>query len=458
MVALPTGDRAIAAFRPWLKRFGKRLAHYMPGGLYARSLIIVVAPMVLLQAIVVLIFMERHWDAVTRQLSAAVTRDIALLVRLYETYEAEDNYERLIDMARDQLEMSMSVQPGETLPTDQLKPFFSLLDKTLSAELSSRIGKPYWIDTLGRSRFVEIRIKAKDAVIRVIARRSRTYASNTHIFVLWMVGSSLVLLAVAISLLRNQIRPIQRLAEAAEAFGMGRDVGEFRPRGAREVKQAAQAFLKMRQRIERQIEQRTTMLAGVSHDLRTLLTRFKLQLAFLGESAEIDALEADVNEMQHMLEDYLAFARGDGGEIPSDTSLADFFAEVEKDTIARGETVRFNLPGPGRVKLKPNAFKRCVLNLVHNACRFADDVQVTVRIRDSRLYLTVDDNGPGIPAKVREEVFRPFYRLDDARNQDTGGTGLGLAIARDIVIGHGGDITLSDSELGGLKVAVRIPI
>ena len=458
MVALPTGGQTVAAVKPWLKRFSQRVARYLPAGLYPRSLIIVVAPMVLLQAIVVLIFIERHWDAVTRQLSAAVTRDIALLVRLYENYEPDDNYQQLIDMARDQLEMSMSIQPGEKLPVDQLKPFFSLLDKTLAAELSNRIGKPFWIDTLGRSSFVEIRIKAKDAVIRVIARRSRTYASNSYIFVLWMVGSSLVLLTVAIIFLRNQIRPIQRLAEAAEAFGMGRDVGDFRPRGAAEVKQAAGAFLKMRQRIERQIEQRTTMLAGVSHDLRTLLTRFKLQLAFLGESAEIDALEDDVNEMQHMLEDYLAFARGDGGETPSDIDLADFFAEIEKDAIARGETVQFDLPGPGHVMLKPNAFKRCVLNLVQNACRFADDVRVTVRIRDDRLYVTVDDNGPGIPAGAREEVFRPFYRLDDARNQDTGGTGLGLAIARDIVIGHGGDITLSDSELGGLRAAVRIPI
>jgi len=458
MVALPTGGSAAGVVRPWLKRLGRRLTHYLPEGLYPRSLIIVIAPMVLLQAIVVLIFMERHWDKVTRQLSAAVTRDIALLVELYENYEPDDNYQQLIEMARVKLEMSMSVEPGEALPTEQPKPFFNLLDQALTSELSARIGKPYWIDTLGRSSFVEIRIKTKDAVIRVIARRSRTYASNSYIFVLWMVGTSLVLLTVAITFLRNQIRPIQRLAEAAEAFGKGRDVGDFRPRGALEVKQAAGAFLKMRSRIERQIEQRTTMLAGVSHDLRTLLTRFKLQLAFLGEGTEIKALEDDVNEMQHMLEDYLAFARGDDGEIPTETALIDFFAEIEKDAVARGETVRFDLPEPRHVMLKSNAFKRCILNLVHNAWRFADDVRVTVRIRDDQLIVAVDDNGPGIPAEAREEVFRPFFRLDDARNQDTGGTGLGLAIARDIVIGHGGDLTLSDSELGGLRAVVRLPI
>lgn len=458
MVALPTDETAISAMRLRLKRFTRRIVRYLPAGLYPRSLIIVVAPMVLLQSIVVAIFMERHWDAVTKQLSAAVTRDISMLVELYDTYERDDNYQSLIDIARDRLEMSLSVLPGEELPIDQPRPFFRLLDQTLAAELTARIDKPHWIDTLGRSGFVEIRIQSTDAVIRIIARRSRTYASNSHIFVLWMVGTSLVLLTVAIVFLRNQIRPIQQLAEAAEAFGMGREVGKFKPRGALEVKRAAGAFLKMRERIERQIEQRTTMLAGVSHDLRTLLTRFKLQLAFLDEGPEVEALESDVNEMQHMLEDYLAFARGDGDESPREVDLHEFFDRVEHDAIARNEAVKFDLSSPHRVTLKPNAFKRCMLNLVHNACRHGDDVRVSVRVRGSRLFVTVDDNGPGIPADKREEVFRPFYRLDDARNQDTGGTGLGLAIARDIVIGHGGDIALSDSTLGGLKVVIRIPV
>lgn len=458
MVAIPTSEEATTVVRPWLKRIGAGFTRYLPAGLYPRSLIIVVAPMVLLQSILVLIFMERHWDAVTKQLSAAVTRDISMLVQQYENYERDDNYQQLIDLARDSLEMSMSILPGEALPADRPKPFFRLLDNALGAELSVRVGKPYWIDTLGKSGFVEIRIQANDAVIRMIARRSRTYASNSHIFILWMVGTSLVLLTVAIVFLRNQIRPIQRLAEAAEAFGKGRGVDNFQPRGALEVKRAARAFIQMRERIERQIEQRTTMLAGVSHDLRTLLTRFKLQLAFLGESAEIEALESDVNEMQHMLEDYLAFARGDEGETPSRIDLADFLKDVERDAVARGESVSFDLVTPSQVMLKPNAFKRCVLNLVHNACRFADDVRVVLRVRSGRLFVTVDDNGPGIPADKRDEVFRPFYRLDDARNQDTGGTGLGLAIARDIVIGHGGDITLSESELGGLRAAVRIPV
>lgn len=457
MVAIQT-DEAKSALRPWLKRVGRAVGRYLPAGLYPRSLIIVVAPMVLLQSIVVLIFMERHWDAVTRQLSAAVTRDIAMLVQLYENWQPDDKYQGLIELAGEQLEITMSVLPEEQLPVDSQKPFFRLLDSALTDEISRRINKPHWIDTVGRSNFVDIRIQSGSTVLRFIAQRGRTYASNSHIFILWMVGTSLVLLTVAIVFLRNQIRPIQRLAEAAEAFGLGREVENFRPRGAAEVQRAAIAFIRMRERIERQIEQRTTMLAGVSHDLRTLLTRFKLQLAFLGEGPDVEALEGDVNEMQHMLEDYLAFARGDGGEIPAEVSLENLFAEIERDALARGESVAFDVQGPEHVTLKPNAFKRCVLNLVHNACRMATEIRVTVRERGGRLHVTVDDDGPGIPPDKRSDVFRPFFRLDDARNQDTGGTGLGLAIARDIALAHGGEILLADSELGGLKATVRIPV
>jgi two-component system osmolarity sensor histidine kinase EnvZ len=457
MVAIPT-DVTVGSVRPWLKRAGQALLRYVPAGLYPRSLIIVIAPMVLLQSIVVLIFMERHWETVTQELSGAVTRDIALLVQLYETYPFEGNYDQLIDMGRDRLEMAVSIHPGETLPADQPRPFFRLLDRTLSTELSERIGRPFWIDTLGKSGFVEIRIQVEDAIFRVIARRSRTYASNSHIFILWMVGTSLVLLTVAIIILRNQIRPIQKLAEAAEAFGLGRDVGAFRPRGAAEVQRAARAFIRMRERIERQIEQRTTMLAGVSHDLRTLLTRFKLQLAFLGEGQEVKDLTGDVDEMQRMLEDYLAFARGDGGEVPVECDIARLIGDTAKEAGRLCGSVEVKVPDDLTSTLRMNAFKRCLWNLMQNACRFGGKVRISAEERAGWLQVVVEDDGPGIPPERREDVFKPFYRLDDARNQDTSGTGLGLAIARDIALGHGGEIILSDSTLGGLKATVRVPV
>jgi two-component system osmolarity sensor histidine kinase EnvZ len=293
--------------------------------------------------------------------------------------------------------------------------------------------------------------------MRVFALRHAAYASNSEIFLFWMIGTSLVLIAIAIAFLRNQIKPILRLADAAESFGMGRDA-KIRPRGAREVRRAAQAFLEMKQRIERSIEQRTAMLAGVSHDLRTLLTRFKLELALLGDSPEIEAMKRDVDEMGRMLEAYLAFARGDSGEQSEPTDMAAFLDELRADAERHGHRATVSFHGYPIVTVKPAAFKRCLANLVSNAARFAGTIAINGH-RDHRwLTITVDDDGSGIPVSMREEVFKPFLRLDDARNQDEGGTGLGLAIARDIARSHGGEITLADSPLGGLRATVRVPV
>ena len=312
---------------------------------------------------------------------------------------------------------------------------------------------------MGRSNYVDIRIKLDDAVLHVLARRSQTYASNSQIFLWWMLGTSSVLITIAILFLRNQIKPILRLADAADSFGKGRPVPhDFRPRGAREVRQAAQAFVEMRDRIERHVEQRTTMLAGVSHDLRTILTRFKLELAMFEDSPEIEAMRRDVDEMQAMLEDYMAFAKGDAGEEIVSADIGELLGEV-KNQAHGAKDISINVSGgPLVVKLKRHAFKRAVANLVNNAARFADHISVSAGKRDGSLVVEVDDNGPGIPEAEREHVFRPFYRLDHARNQDSGSTGLGLAIARDIARIHGGDIALSQSQLGGLKAVLTVPV
>jgi two-component system osmolarity sensor histidine kinase EnvZ len=344
------------------------------------------------------------------------------------------------------------------MPPPGPKPFFSLLDQALSDELRKQIGRPYWIDTVGKSALLEIRVQLDNAVMRTFARRSAAYVSNSEIFLLWMVGTSTVLLTVAIIFLRNQIKPILRLADAAESFGKGREVPNFRPRGAREVRRAAAAFIEMKTRIERAIEQRTAMLAGVSHDLRTVLTRFKLELALIDDSPEVEAMKKDVDEMARMLEAYLAFARGDSGETSAPTDMAEFLEELRLDAERHGHKTSVVFHGPPIVTVRPAAFKRCLSNLVSNAARFAPTIAISGH-RDHRyLTVTVDDDGPGIPASLREDVFKPFLRLDDARNQDEGGTGLGLAIARDIARSHGGDITLGDSPLGGLRATVRVPV
>jgi two-component system osmolarity sensor histidine kinase EnvZ len=270
------------------------------------------------------------------------------------------------------------------------------------------------------------------------------------------------LLTVAILFLRNQIRPILRLAEAVDAFGKGRPVpDDFQPRGAREVRQAAAAFLEMRNRIRQHVEQRTTMLAGVSHDLRTVLTRFKLELAFMGEGPDVQSLKADVDEMQHMLEDYLAFARGDGGEEATPTNLTQLLEDILKESEVYGTSIELKLRkrrGDVILPLKRQAFKRAITNLVSNAVRYGDQIVIRAATEGQWLRIEVDDNGPGIPASERANVFKPFYRIDRSRNQDDGNSGLGLAIARDIAKSHGGDITLGESSMGGLRAIISVPL
>ena len=366
--------------RPW-RRFWRVISRYMPKQLYARSLIIVIAPMLLLQSVIAFVFMERHWQTVTQRLSQAVTRDISAIIDMIETYPDDDGYAQVIRIAQERLALKIDL-----LPAPGPKPFFSILDQTLGEEITRQINRPFWLDTVGNSNIVEIRIQLDNRVLRVFARRSQAYASNTHIFLLWMVGTSLVLIAIAVAFLRNQIRPILQLAEAADSFGKGRPTPSgFHPRGAEEVRRAGSAFLLMRERIERQIEQRTAMLTGVSHDLRTILTRFKLQLAVASSKEDIEAMNQD------------------------------------------------------------------------NAFRYADKVEITARNANGILTITVDDDGPGIPQDMRESVFKPFVRLDEARNQDESGTGLGLSIARDIARSHGGDVSLDDSPLGGLRAVIRVP-
>jgi two-component system osmolarity sensor histidine kinase EnvZ len=304
---------------------------------------------------------------------------------------------------------------------------------------------------------MEIRVDLGFGVLRFVTRRSLAYDANVHIFILWMLGASIVLLVVAILFLRNQIRPILRLAAAAEDFGKGRDL-EFQPRGAREVRQAGYAFIEMKRRIERASDQRTTMLNGVSHDLRTILTRFRLSLAVIEDSTEIEPLQQDIDEMHAMLEGYLAFARGDGGELTKLTNLRSTLEELRADAARHGDRLSIEVKGDLNVKVRPLAMKRCVGNLVANAQRYGGNVVVAAWREQRFVTIHVDDDGPGIAPEHREDVFRPFLRLDEARNQDEGNSGLGLAIARDIARAHGGDIVLSTSPIGGLRASIRIPV
>nr|WP_246544545.1 ATP-binding protein [Ancylobacter dichloromethanicus] len=439
-------------------RFGAWFNRIMPKGLFARSLIIIVTPVVILQSVLAFVFMERHYNTVTRRLSAAVSQDIAAVTQLAVAFPTEEDQNRIKRIAQISMGLTVDFLPGERLPPPGPKPFFSILDSAFTGELAKRLHRPFWTDTVGNSNLIEVRVQMDGMVIRVFARRSQAYLSNSHIFLLWMVGTALVLMAVAILFLRNQIKPIEALADAAIAFGKGRDVAGFRPRGAREVRGAALAFLEMKRRIERQIEQRTTMLAGVSHDMRTILTRFKLELALFGDSADTEALRRDVDELQSMLEAYLAFAREDVGEPPVVADVARLIEEARVNAERHGAKVTASYTGDPMVMVRLDAFRRCLANLVGNAGRHGSRIALS-GTRDERwLTVAVDDDGPGIAPALREDVFRPFFRLDEARNQDAGGSGLGLTIARDAARAHGGDVILGESPLGGLRAAIRIPV
>ena len=454
-MSLTIGDIISQPLRGW-RLVTRWLYAAMPKGLYFRSLLIVIVPMVILQSFVAYFFLERHWQLVTARLSRELAQEIASVVEIRLSYPQAD-MAILRRIARDKLEMEVEFRAGEILPPPLPKPFFALIDKSLSGEIASHVKRPFWIDTIGRSSLIEIRVQLEDGVIRLLTRRNNAYLSNSHIFILWMLGTSLVLLGVAIAFLRNQIRPILRLAGAAQDFGKGRD-SDFRPHGAREVRQAGYAFISMKRRVERAMEQRKAMLDGVSHDLRTVLTRFRLSLALMGEGPELEAMQKDVLEMQRMLEAYLNFARGDTLEAAVPTDMRVLLEELKADAERHGHSTRVEVNGDPVVTVRPDAFKRCLANLVGNAQRHGNSLALSA-VRDQRfMTLHVDDDGPGIPMDAREDVFRPFFRLDEGRNLDEGGTGLGLAIARDIARFHGGDVLLADSPLGGLRASVRVPV
>ncbi len=452
--------RVLARVRDLWRKGARGLSDVLPKGLYKRSLLIVILPMALLQTAVTFAFMQHHFELVTRRLSEAVARDAGALADLYGRLPLGVDDRFLSNLAADRFRMDATVMPAGPLPPTLPRSFFDALDpltRTLPSELKSQLRKPFWVDTIGRSGLMEIRIDLGDRILRLVTRRALAYEANAHIFILWMLGAMIVLLTVAIIFLRNQIRPILRLARAAEDFGKGRDTG-FTPHGATEVRQAGHAFLEMKRRIERATEQRTTMLNGVSHDLRTILTRFKLSLALLDDSADSELLQKDVDEMGRMLEGYLAFARGDASEPTVATDVAALLEDLRADAERHGATVSLETRGDLAIRVRPTALKRCIGNLVANAQRHADNVWISARREGQMVSVTVDDDGIGIAPEHREDVFRPFYRLDESRNQDEGGAGLGLAIARDIARSHGGDIELTDSPEGGLRAAVRLPV
>jgi len=434
---------------------GARVKRFLPRTLEGRTFLILVLPVLIAQMITVYIFFERHFSTLSVELSRAVAGDVALLIE--GTENSPDRRKQIYTSAAKTLDLWVEFTPDAELSPTVEKHWNPLIEPILETALQERINpRPFTIGAYGDDNWVEIRVQLPDGVLDVRSPQRRLFSYTAFVFIAWVIGVSLILTGIAVIFMRNQVRPIRRLALAAENFGKGRYTMRLKPAGALEVRQAAAAFLTMRDRIRRQIAQRTEMLAGVSHDLRTPLTRMKLQLALLEDSEETEELRADVGEMETMIDAYLAFARGEGGEIPVRTDMVLLLREVIDGQPGR-DRVAFRADEPIELTVRPSTMKRCLGNLIGNALRYGKNVRVEAGWRQRALTVVIDDDGPGIPPESREDVFRPFFRLEASRNVSTGGVGLGLSIALDIAHGHGGNISLEDCPMGGLRVVLTLP-
>jgi len=436
----------------FFKESSKKFKDILPKGLYSRSLLIIIVPVVILQGILTFVFLDRHWQLVTRKLSSAVASEIATFVDVAPSL----GLKKVIELSKKFYDAEVNYIPNQKLINNLPKPI-NLVENTLSKELSKTITGNFWVDAHTYEKRVIVQIEEKEGIYEFTIPRRNVYATNSHIFLVWMVISSLLLVSVAVIFMRQQIKPIEKLSKAAQQFGLGKKMENFKPSGATEVRRAAEAYLKMQERIERFIEQRTLMLAGVSHDLRTPLTRLKLQLEMLSDDKTNTELLSDVNEMQKMLENYLDFAEDVTREKAVKTDLKQMIKEIINSESIENKVIEFNVKNdkPIFFECRAIAMKRCITNLLNNACSYGDNIRVALKKKKDVIDISIEDNGPGIDKTDYNKAIKPFIRLDSSRNQNIPGSGLGLSISQDITSNHGGKLIMSKSNLGGLKVQLK---
>ena len=441
--------RARFSIGRWFKRL-------LPRSLLGRSLLMILVPLLSLEAVALQIFYGSHLDVVSRRFSAAIAGEIGATIALLRRFPGEDDREWILQTAHQQFNLIMRLQPGATLEPSKRVNVLGPMDDDMAFILTEKFSVPMAMDWTSDPRSVLVRLELPEGVLDITAPRKRLYTSTIFLFVGWLAGTAILLFVIAAAFMRIQVRAIRRLASAAEAFGVGRDIPPIRPEGATEVRQAAAAFNRMQERIRRFLAQRTEMLAGVSHDLRTPLTRLRLTIAMLPANEDlrqdVTDMTADIEEMERMVSGYLAFARGEGMEQAQPVDLSSVLEDVAAGARRSGAQVDVTAPDGLTLPLRADAMRRAITNLVDNARRHARRIAMAASQQDRTVSVTVDDDGPGIPADRRESVFRPF------ETDATGGTGLGLTIARDIVRAHGGEILLEDSPLGGLRARIRLPV
>nr|WP_189488442.1 ATP-binding protein [Asticcacaulis endophyticus] len=455
---------------PKISLWPKFIKRSIPKTLWGRALLIIVLPVALMQFAVTWAFFDMHWETVTARLSEGLVGDIVWAVDAYEADPTTQNMTRISEQAQKAMQLSIVYQPHKALPERRRPNPWAALDRSLKRALQNQLDDPFWFDTTRYAGAVDIRVQVDGGVMRIIAPRERAFATRAHIFILWMGGATFFLTTISILFIRNQVRAIERLARAAEAFGKGEDDPGFKPYGAAEVRAAAHAFLKMKARIQRHIEQRTTLLASVSHDLRTPLTRLKLELAMAPQDTATERMKQDVSEMAYMIDEYLAFARGEMQDTQEDVSINGLLAALNDSIERSGHKLQLSpLSEDVTISAREMGLQRALTNLIMNGFHHAKVVAVSAEVEVKAtinktggparlLHIYVDDDGPGIAPDKREDAMKAFSRLDESRNQNVKGVGLGLSIAHDIIRGHGGELVLDQSPLGGLRADIRLPV
>jgi len=435
----------------FLKHPFKALKAYLPKSMFGRSLLILVLPLILIEGVAAYVFLDSHWERVVKMLARNIAGEVAAAVELYTKAPDQETFYK--NVTGTHLKLRMDFVPGQTLQSSVPE---DLQDTVLDMALKDQIFIPYTFSI--KNAEIHIETAVKGGVLKFITPLNRLCSKSFFLFIMWVSITSAIFLLIAVVFMHNQVKPLRRLAIAADRFGKGRSLPIFKPEGAIEIRKLTHAFMTMKDRLQRQLTQKADMLAGVSHDLRTPLTRMRLQLAMMTSSSEVEGLLKDVEEMNKMLEGYLTFARGEGLEETCETHMDDFLREAIEGRVDLQTVVHYTSRPLPVMYIKPQALKRCVLNLINNATRYGHEVWVEACMDKDYLIISVEDDGPGIPDEKIEEVFKPFFRLDSSRNIATGGVGLGLTIARDIAQGHGGDIILSSSlDHGGLKASLVLP-
>ena len=436
-----------------LNNFIKKI---LPKRLFYRSLIIVATPIILLQIIITIVFFDSLWIKANKGMTRSLVGEVETLLDVYKSQQDPEHRETIIAIYNKNFDFTVTLKDNALLPEKKMERWYSPIDRSLRRDLKPVFGNSYWFDTTSFKELVELRIKYKTGFLQIFFPKHKIAPSSARIFALWITLPGFLLITIAIVFLKNQTRPIVNLAKAAEKFGKGESVKEFRPSGAKEIRQAAYEFDKMRKRISVHLNQRSEMLSGISHDLRTPLTRLKLQLALLKQQDLAKKMGDDIEEMERMLNEYLEFSRNQKNEETETVNINNLITSIIKKYEGKQINVHFekNL----KINARLNAIKRCLINLIDNGLAYGQKVEIITKKTINDAVILIDDNGPGIPEKEYQNVMKPFYRIDKSRGQNKSGVGLGLSITNDIIRSHGGSISLEKSPLSGLRVKIYLPL